>query len=60
MALYKFYGDDDDDDYYYYYKRTECWHVGGGELTGTLHVLELQLAPLPSPPSVDTAESRMV
>jgi len=57
MALYKFDGDEAD---YYYYKITGCWHVGGGELTGTLHVLELQLAPLPSPPSVDTAESRMV
>jgi len=34
-------------------ERTGCWFVGGDDLTGALHVLQLQLSP--PPPSTSTS-----
>jgi len=39
-------------------KKTGCWFVGGDNLTGALHVLQLQLSP-PSPSSLAPIKSRM-
>jgi len=36
-------------------KKTGCWFVGGDDLTGALHILQLRLAP----PSLAPIKSRM-
>jgi len=41
------------------WKKLECWHVGGGDLTGALHVFEFRLS-LPPPPSYLAAEKPLI